>query len=109
MKVLGINDDVTTCECCGKTGLKCTVVLERDGGGEVHYGRQCAAKALCGNKKSASVNGVDSLARSITYARKWLGFTEKHTAEVVAKSINVWGSPCWVVNGRIQFSNGVIV
>lgn len=47
MKMLGINDDVTTCECCGKTNLKCTVVLT-NGEGEVHYGRDCAARALAG-------------------------------------------------------------
>lgn len=47
MKLLGINDDVTTCECCGRAGLKCTVVLATDGG-EVYYGRDCAAKALAG-------------------------------------------------------------
>lgn len=44
-KLLGINDDVTTCECCGKSGLKCTVVLS-NGEGEVCYGRDCAARAL---------------------------------------------------------------
>lgn len=44
-KLLGINDDVTTCECCGKSDLKCTVVMT-NGEGEVHYGRQCAARAL---------------------------------------------------------------
>lgn len=47
MRVLGINDDVTTCECCGKSGLKCTVVLT-NGEGEVHYGRDCAARAVAG-------------------------------------------------------------
>jgi len=47
MKLLGINDDVTTCECCGKANLKCTVVLSSDDGmGQMHYGRDCAAKAL---------------------------------------------------------------
>ena len=47
MKILGINDDVTTCECCGKSELKCTVILSSDDGMEqVYYGRDCAAKAL---------------------------------------------------------------
>lgn len=46
-KLLGINDDVTTCECCGKPNLKCTVVLT-NGEGEVCYGRDCAARALAG-------------------------------------------------------------
>jgi len=41
-RILGINDDVTTCECCGKANLKCTVVMT-NGEGEVHFGRDCAA------------------------------------------------------------------
>ena len=47
VKLLGINDDVTTCECCGKSGLKKTVVIELgDCGSVVHYGTQCASKLL---------------------------------------------------------------
>lgn len=45
MKILGINDEVTTCECCGRSGLKRTVVLST-GEGEVRYGSECAAKAM---------------------------------------------------------------
>lgn len=45
VKILGINDDVTTCECCGRAGLKKTVVLDMNGS-QVHYGMQCAAKSL---------------------------------------------------------------
>lgn len=47
VKILGINDDVTTCECCGRAGLKKTVVLDFvEGKGIVHYGTACAAKSL---------------------------------------------------------------
>lgn len=44
-KILGKNDEVTTCECCGKSNLKLTVVMT-DGEREVRYGRDCAARAL---------------------------------------------------------------
>lgn len=68
-KLLGINDDVTTCECCGKSNLKCTVVLT-NGDGEVCYGRDCAARALLpvvagrtvGKPKTA--NKIEQLARN---------------------------------------------
>lgn len=69
-RILGINDDVTTCECCGKTGLKCTVVLT-DGEHEVAYGRDCAAKALAGKfgrRKSAAK--VEQDARNIAAGHK---------------------------------------
>lgn len=44
-RILGKNDEVTTCECCGKTNLKLTVILT-NGDGEVRYGRDCAARVL---------------------------------------------------------------
>jgi len=49
--LLGIDDEVTTCELCGKADLKCTMVLSEndadgDGVGEVRYGRDCGARAL---------------------------------------------------------------
>ena len=50
-RLLGICDDVTACDCCGKSDLKCTMALEEldaDGNavGEVYYGRDCGARAL---------------------------------------------------------------
>lgn len=57
VKFLGINDDVTTCECCGRAGLKKTVVLDIGDGDTVHFGTACAAKKLrfgCGVKVSAA-------------------------------------------------------
>lgn len=49
---LGLTDEVTTCECCGKSELKATVALETLDGGIVHYGTTCATRAL-GIKRSA--------------------------------------------------------
>lgn len=50
-KVLGMTQDVDICECCGKTGLKRTVILgalDADGNvmADVYYGTRCAALAL---------------------------------------------------------------
>lgn len=42
-KIFGIDDAVNTCDCCGKTGLKSTVMVDVDG--EVlHYGSVCATR-----------------------------------------------------------------
>ena len=52
IKVLGVNDDTDTCECCGRTGLKRVVWLERldtDGNGAsgpFAAGVDCAARLL---------------------------------------------------------------
>lgn len=44
MKVLGIVDDVNTCDCCGKKDLKRTVALEASSGDVVYYGTTCATR-----------------------------------------------------------------
>ena len=67
MKVIGIDDEVTACECCGKPNLKCTVVLTGDDGmGERRYGRDCAAKALAGKfGRPMTANKMEVTARQI--------------------------------------------
>jgi hypothetical protein len=46
-RYLGTTDDVTTCECCGRTGLKGTVaIILNDAPDPVYYGVTCAAHAL---------------------------------------------------------------
>lgn len=43
IKILGTDDSVNSCECCGKTGLKYTIVVEVDGV-VMHYGSTCATR-----------------------------------------------------------------
>ena len=44
---LGTSDEVTTCDCCGKSELKSTVAISDDEQGEtLYFGSTCAAKAL---------------------------------------------------------------
>jgi hypothetical protein len=47
-KILGITDEITTCECCGKSGLKRTVALEFSEADVRYLGTTCAAKQLPG-------------------------------------------------------------
>lgn len=44
MIALYITDEITTCDCCGKSNLKATVAMQLDCGGILHYGRTCAAR-----------------------------------------------------------------
>lgn len=44
MKLLGITDQFNTCDCCGKTDLKCTVAFQQEDGSIVYYGRICATR-----------------------------------------------------------------
>jgi hypothetical protein len=49
-KLLGITDEVTACDCCGKPNLARTVAMEKEDGEIVHYGTTCAARALTGRR-----------------------------------------------------------
>ena len=53
-KALGITDERTSCDCCGKSNLKCTVAMELDGGEIVYYGRTCASRNT--GKTSRQIN-----------------------------------------------------
>lgn len=59
-KVLGIDNDCDSCECCGRTGLKLTVVLgrldaDRNVVDVVRFGRDCAARATRLRRTGASM------------------------------------------------------
>ena len=45
-QILGLSDEVTTCDCCGRGGLKRTIRLGFDDGEEVFYGTTCASRAF---------------------------------------------------------------
>jgi hypothetical protein len=47
-RILGTSDEVTTCECCGRTGLKTTIIIGTEEG-EAYYGTTCASKFLGGS------------------------------------------------------------
>lgn len=66
MKLLGYTEEVTVCDCCGKSKLACTVVLETDAGEVVHYGRTCAALALMGSKSARNVSIIEGRAKALT-------------------------------------------
>lgn len=63
-RIKGINNDLDTCECCGKTGLKRVVWLvsvTQDGeeSEATPYGTTCAARRL--GVKSQAENKIDEL------------------------------------------------
>ena len=59
-KVLGVTDEETVCDCCGRTELKATVALETADGEVVHFGRVCAARAA-----GVSAAAVDAALRTV--------------------------------------------
>jgi ABC-type oligopeptide transport system ATPase subunit len=66
LKIVGLTDEITSCECCGKSNLKCTVALEDTTfGGITFYGRDCAAKAT--NRRHWTAKRMENYARNATY------------------------------------------
>lgn len=99
IKVLGINSDTSTCECCGKTNLKKVVTLQFEDGRILSYGTTCAAKALRKNGQQISKSAIDDEYQAIAYIQKWIGCRD---AKVVA-------SATWDRFGfRVQAKNGGI-
>lgn len=84
MRLLGITDDVTTCENCGKQNLKCTVALETESGEVVRYGRDCAAAAIHGSKSAKYAKIAEREARAIMFYRRAIagGSTQAQAAEI---------------------------
>lgn len=77
-RILGISDEVTTCECCGRTNLKNTVVIGTEEG-EAYYGCSCAAKFLGRTSKGATTK----------IANEALNAQAKRSA-VLAKIADLW-------------------
>ena len=82
---MGVSDEQTTCDACGKTNLKKTVVLESESAGIVRYGVDCAARALKGNNKKSTRDIIELRAKYTQLIQKKL--TEGMTPSDVAKSL----------------------
>ncbi len=68
-RALGTNDSVTTCDCCGKSNLKSTVIMELDSGEIVHYGRVCARRNTGKEQKTITSEIKAERARKVEAAR----------------------------------------
>jgi hypothetical protein len=92
-KVKGIDRDFDTCECCGKTNLKKTVVLARldlDGNemDVVRYGVDCAARATLIRR---SHKAMDAFAENVQAE------SEKATAQIIHAVCEGIPGVTWVV------------
>lgn len=64
-KIIGITDEVGTCDCCGRTDLKRTVMLLIGQAESIaYYGCACAAKAM-GRRTAKSVEKLAVAAQAI--------------------------------------------
>lgn len=71
-EVLGISDEVTACDCCGKSNLKRTVCIHDNESGETKYfGTTCATAPVKGfgvdKEVKEAINKADRLNKAINY------------------------------------------
>lgn len=58
-EVLGVNDDESTCQCCGKEGLARVVWIEDNETGEIlHFGTTCAKAPAKGFQLDKQINAA---------------------------------------------------
>ena len=86
-RALGIEESVTTCDCCGKSNLKHTIVIELDDGDIVHYGSVCAvrntgkARAVINTEIKAETKRVREVAASeLRASPEWMALRDKLAA-----------------------------
>lgn len=90
-RLLGVNDDASTCTLCGRTNLKRVAwlaPLDADGnedGEAMAYGTDCAGNLLLGSKTAGNTKVVRTRGEALSLARRWL--VAGHSPEAVAKGI----------------------
>lgn len=102
-KILGITDERTTCECCGKEGLKRTIVIEFSS--EIrYYGTTCAAKALnFVNPERYTSRNAESLVND--FGKREVARERRARAiESAQAQANKWGEPVSVLRKEGRYS-----
>jgi len=98
-KILGINDEQTICDCCGKKNLKKTVIIEMDDK-IVRYGTSCASKIF--RHKEATLKNK---ANVMEYVRKLVSLNKYTLNQIGMACWNKYGYGFEIKNGKL-FING---
>lgn len=89
IKVIGVNDEESFCECCGKEGLQKVVWLENTETGEIkHFGVICAQSPKKGfgvqKEIKKAISDFEDLQLSIAYAAQWI-YKKTYNGKYIAK------------------------
>ena len=78
---LGTDDSITNCDCCGKSGLKFTVIIQLDDGDIAHYGQVCARRNTGKSQKQITSEIKATEAQNIADARAEFFASAEYIAE----------------------------
>ncbi|URF02821.1 hypothetical protein [Cupriavidus campinensis] len=67
-KILGYDESVTTCDCCGKSELKGTFGVERADGEILHFGSVCVTRHTGKADKAIRQEAKDAIAQRLRAA-----------------------------------------
>ena len=87
--LIGITDEITECENCGRHGLKRTAVLSDENGNIVYFGVDCAAQALYHKKSSSLYQVIKDNGSRLNRAKKVLENSKKNGTLTHQKLIDV--------------------
>jgi len=97
--IMGITDEYTACDKCGKNNLKKSVILNIDG--EIkHYGCDCAGQALYGKKTSSNTSIVKEIATWISWGKKALATGTWEISKLMDKLYDHQAADVKYVNGK---------
>ena len=83
-RALGTTDEVTACDCCGKSPLKLTVIMELDDGEIVHYGTTCARRNTGKGQREITSEIAEHARRTLAAAQAEFKATPEAAAERAA-------------------------
>ncbi|MEY4672444.1 MAG: hypothetical protein RL148_228 [Planctomycetota bacterium] len=68
LQIVGVTDEISTCDCCGRNDLKRAVALKNADGAVVYFGTSCAAQALNWTDKAVTVAAKKAHAEALEAA-----------------------------------------
>jgi hypothetical protein len=91
-KILGITNDVTQCECCGRNDLKSTVIIASEDGEIIgHFGSTCARSYVAGTGAE-----IEKRAKRITRERREM------KAEIDRQVASIMALDCDMINLELR-------
>ena len=106
--IKGLDDNETTCACCGRTDLKRAVqlaILDADGneGAVEAYGTTCAARLIAPKRAAGESRSLTNLAKAHAFLAKYsaAGYGLDAICSAVGVKFSVWAV---VEDGVVKFN-----
>lgn len=106
IRALGTDDSINTCDCCGKSNLKFTVIMQMADGDIAHYGQVCATRNSGKTRPQINSEIKAETARVRAAAAAEYAATPEHAAYVerlVQRDSLSWDDPRRIGKAGFEF------